>query len=662
MRRIFIIILFFAVRFGVYAQDGVVHQLDSVEVDASKISSNITGSVPEQTFSRNVANGLGFVSVADAVKYFAGVNVRDYGGIGGMKTVSVRNLGAQHTAVSYDGITISDTQAGQIDIGRFSMDNIATLSLSLGQSSDQMQSARHYASGGVLSLNTEMPKFINRNYSFVVALRGGSFGEVSPLLHYWRKIGSHTVFSAFGEYMRADGCYPFTLTNGGVKTKEYRHNTDIYSWQGETNIYHTFRDSSVVQIKTYYYSSKRGLPGTVILYVNDSKETLWDENFFVQSSWNKNFDKKWKLRIRGKYNHSWNRYEDMDVKYTDGKQTDVNRQNEYYLSSTLGYEPISGFSLALAEDLSLNNLHNNIGYEVNSEPANPIRYSSLTAFSARSQNSRLLLDGNVVFTWMHDYIEYGDEPSNKHRISPSLSASYRILSNESLFLRAMFKSTFRVPSFNDLYYRRIGARTLVPEKALEYNLGVAWSKQISRQFKISTTVDGYYNSVHDKIVAFPTAYVWKMANFGRVHITGFDFTFGSDIKIADLWNASMTLSYTHQKAIDKTDKTLARYDSQIPYTPENNGGGTFMLCTPWFHIGYSVQAMGKRYSMPQNTSEYLMRAYWEHNVNVSREMKFHGCSLTLSLSVLNIGNEQYEIIQYYPMPGRSWQASATLRI
>lgn len=31
------------------------------------------------------------------------------------------------------------------------------------------------------------------------------------------------------------------------------------------------------------------------------------------------------------------------------------------------------------------------------------------------------------------------------------------------------------------------------------------------------TVDGYYNDVTDKIVAFPTTYAWKMANYGKVH-------------------------------------------------------------------------------------------------------------------------------------------------
>ncbi len=37
-------------------------------------------------------------------------------GAGGMKTVSLRGLGSQHTGVIYDGIMLSDVQTGQVDL------------------------------------------------------------------------------------------------------------------------------------------------------------------------------------------------------------------------------------------------------------------------------------------------------------------------------------------------------------------------------------------------------------------------------------------------------------------------------------------------------------------------------------------------------------------
>lgn len=83
--------------------------------------------------------------------------------------------------------------------------------------------------------------------------------------------------------MRADGNYPFTLVNGKYVTEEKRNNSDIYSWQGEATLYHTFKDGGEVDVKGYYFNSRRGLPGAVTLYNPISDETLWDENAFVQA-------------------------------------------------------------------------------------------------------------------------------------------------------------------------------------------------------------------------------------------------------------------------------------------------------------------------------------------------------------------------------------------
>ena len=89
---------------------------------------------------------------------------------------------------------------------------------------------------------------------------------------------------------------------------------------------------------------------------------------------------------------------------------------------------------------------------------------------------------------------------------------------------------FRVPTFNDLYYLRVGNTRLKPEKAMQYNVGLTWSGQLSYLFSyLNVTVDGYYNRVKDKIVALPTLYVWKMMNFGEASIGGIDANLSVEI-------------------------------------------------------------------------------------------------------------------------------------
>lgn len=629
-------------------------QLDSVLVVSHRVSSSVKEGKPVQQMDREAIERLGLQNLSDVVKRFAGANVRDYGGIGGMKTVSVRNLGAHHTAVSYDGITISNTQAGQIDIGRYSLDNLQLVSLSIGDGIDLMQSARHYASAGVLSIQSERPHFDSKDWALRLRVKGGSFGQVAPSLRYWQKLGTQTSLSVDGSYLRADGSYPFTLINGPLRTKEHRSNSDISSWRGEVNLYHSLNTGGELSGKVSWYYSERGLPGSVILYRGVGNERLWDEDFFAQATFEQPFGQHWKLKSHLKYTHSWNSYEDTNVKYAGGKQVDVNRQDEFYGSVIAGWQPIKGLSLSMAEDLSYNTLKNNINTGNNAQPALPKRLTSLTSLALRFQWHRLSADANVVGTYATEQVEIGPEPSDRHRLSPSVSLSYRLFDEHHLYLRAMYKSTFRMPTFNDLYYLRMGNTGLRPEKAREYNVGLTWSGHLPwQQVFVSATVDGYYNDVDDKIVAFPSTYVWRMANFGKVHIYGLDATVGIETPLYKGFGAGFTATYTYQNATDELPSSPT-YGSQLPYTPKHSGSGSLLLRSPWVNIGYSYLFQGKRWASSQNIRDYEMPPFTEHTLTISRDFRFKSWRMSLQGTIHNLTDKQYEVIRYYPMPGRSW--------
>lgn len=623
-------------------------QIEGVTVTGQRISHVITSGKPIQQIDKEELEQLGLTNLADAVKRFAGTNVRDYGGIGGMKTVSVRNLGSQHTAVSYDGITVSNTQAGQIDIGRYSLDNVQSVSLAIGENGDILQTARHLASAGVLYINTEKPHFdYGNNYSFRIRVKGGSFGLINPSLRYWQKLGKKTSLSLNGDYMRADGIYSFKLVNGKYVTKEKRYNSDIYTWRGEANLYHTINKGEL-NVKAYWFYSERGLPGSVVLYNQNANERLWDEDFFTQANLKKRLTDKWSLSASLKYAHTWN-------KYIDWQGIDINRQNEYYASATICWRPIRNITLSLAEDFAYNNLRSNM-----EEAAQPKRYTSLTAIMGKYSNKRLDVQAGLIGTFITENVLSGETPEDRKRLSPTLSVSYRLLKSDALYLRAMLKKTFRVPTFNDMYYYQVGTRNLVPEKANEYNIGITWQGKVFKFMKyMSLTIDGYYNDIKDKIVAYPTMYVWKMANFGKVRMYGLNTTFATELTVTPNINVTLTAAYSLQNCIDVTDPNTLYYKTQIPYTPKNTGNGSILVRSPWINISYSVTGCGERYSIQQNTPEYRLDSYWEHSMSASREFKMKKCKLNLQAAITNITNEQYEIIKYYPMPGRSWSVTGT---
>ena len=632
------------------------HQLDAVTVTARRMPAKISSATSVQVFRKEDLKNMGLQNMGDAVKRFAGTNVRDYGGIGGIKTVSVRNLGAAHTAVSYDGVAISNTQAGQIDIGRFSLDNVSSLSLAIGHEDQMLQSARLFASAGVLNIETEKPHFDDGRNSFTqIQMRGGSFGYLTPSLRHWQKLGERTRLSVDANYQRAHGEYPFELKNGQLTTREKRINSDIEVLQGEANLFHTFHDEGELNVKAYYYHSERGLPGAVILYNNASDERLCDENFFVQARYKKVFGPKWTLQAQGKYNYSWNRYEDTGAQYAGGKQTDTNRQQEYYLSASVLYQPVEGWSLSLSQDGFINRQHTN-----GTNSPEPIRYSSLTALNARYQRGGLKLSGTLVGTYITEQVKAGNTPEDRKRLSPTLSASWQPWEDELFFVRAMYKHTFRVPTFNDLYYLRVGNTNLKPEKATEYTLGVTWSGTPFRFTDfVSLTVDGYFNHVDDKIIAFPSTYVWKMQNYGTVHITGIDVTLATAIPLSQKTSMNLSGNYSWQQALDITNQEAKNYRHQLPYTPEHNGNVSATLEMPWVNVGYTVTMVGKRYYLAQNIKANEIEGYNEHTATLWREFKFKKCGLRMQAEVINLTDTQYDVIKYYPMPGRSWRMTGT---
>jgi outer membrane cobalamin receptor len=83
---------------------------------------------------------------------------------------------------------------------------------------------------------------------------------------------------------------------------------------------------------------------------------------------------------------------------------------------------------------------------------------------------------------------------------------------------------------------------------------------------------------------------------------------------------------------------------------------------PWFNVGYTVLMQGERWSMAQNTPQYRLKPYWEQSITLSRDIQLNKTSLHIQASLQNLTDEQYEIIRYYPMPGRHFVASATMTL
>lgn len=638
-----------------------VYDIQEVVVTENYRNSETRSTAPLQILSQKKLASLNALQVSDAVKFFSGVTVKDYGGIGGLKTVSVRSLGAAHTAVSYNGMTLSDCQNGQIDIGRLSLENVDMLSLANGQSDQIFQAARLFASAAVLNIRTSTPKFEeNRPVNGKLAMRGGSFGLLNPSAHVNVRLGDRWSMHVDGEWLYSNGQYPYLLHYGSAGTdsvsRERRQNTDVNNLRAEAMFYGSFSDTDEMQVQVYYYGSERGLPGATIYYntLNFSSQRLWDNTCFAQVHYKKDWD-KWAFRVDGKYNFGYTRYLDPTMLNSAGREENTYRQQEYYVSAGGLYKIIPNLSVSLNTDAFVNTLWADL-----TDFSFPMRYSWLTALAVKYVSNRVLATGSLLATLTEEQVRNGQSADIPFRLSPYASVSVQPFGRVDLRVRAFYKNIFRLPTFNDLYYGRIGNPDLKPETTNQYNLGLTYSVRIGHYVPLlSFTADAYHNDVRDKIVAFPSKniYTWTMLNYGKVSINGLDLTGEAAFYPWEKIGLSIGGTYTYQRALNVTDPDSREYGHQIPYTPRVSGSGKAALETPWVNLAYSVVWSGHRYAVNQNYAENRVPGYSDHSLSASRTFHIGRMELACSVECLNLGGKNYEVVRYFPMPGRSWRAS-----
>ena len=66
---------------------------------------------------------------------------------------------------------------------------------------------------------------------------------------------------------------------------------------------------------------------------------------------------------------------------------------------------------------------------------------------------------------------------------------------------------------------------------------------------------------------------------------------------------------------------------------------------------YSFIYTGERYEAVANIPENYARPWYTHDLGLSKEFTFGGWQLRATVEVNNLFNQQYEVVQCYPMPG-----------
>ncbi|MFC5284628.1 TonB-dependent receptor [Pedobacter alpinus] len=589
-------------------------------------------------------------NVADAIRNFAGVIIKDYGGIGGLKTVSVRSLGANHTGVQYDGINIGDAQTGQIDLGKLMLDNIESISLNLAQPDDLLTNARSFASASLIVIKTKAPSFdAGRTNKLMLKYTGGSFGLINPVLQYDQKINANWTFNVNSSLQKAVGNYRFQVIGDGSDTLSTRENAKINALQLDAGLRGGVGENGLLEIRANYYDSERGLPNAVIFYNPAGRQRLWNKDFYTQARFTQRLNEKWNLLLCTKYSRNYTRYNDPDYLNQIGELDNTYIQNEFYQSAATTYQPVKNLTFNYAADVFVTTLYTNLfGY------AYPTRHTILQVLGGKYQLKKITIEGNVLNTYIKEKVKTGNVSPERTIFSPTISIGYQ--ATPSLTVRSFYKDVFRYPTFNDLYFTNFGNRKLNPERASQYNVGLVYDKFTNQKFSwYSLSSDFYYNHIKDKIISLPNKdlFIWTMYNLGKVAIYGIDFSGKANYNFNKNLLLETSLNYTFQKALDKTNPTESVYNNQIPYTPQHTISFNTGIQKNRWGVFYNQIFSSGRYYLGDNTPEYFVKGFSVSDISTNYRTKLYNKPLMLTAEVNNIFNLNYSIIRSFPMPGTS---------
>lgn len=575
-----------------------IHHSDSLEAATVSVEKGITVSRKETILTQNT------ITLSEALASSAALQVNDNGGLAGIKSVSLRGLGSAHTNIYIDGIRSANVQSGQNDLGMFDLTYVSSIIIDYAQNS--------------ININTERPTFENCPIRAKVRMYGGSFGTYLPSMRLDFRVTDKIALSANASGTFSEGNYPNgdNLKRINNDIRRIRTGVDMFGKMSIGN-YH---------IKASYIDTERGTPGS-LEWPSDDRQA--DMNAYLQGSTTLCLSDLYTLRLSTKGSFD-------KIYYTSVWGDSSYGQTEVQLNSVQEFRITDWWRLSFAADFTWDNLK--------STSYNMDRFSCLTALASTFTAGKFAADIALEYCLASD-------KGQKIRDAFSPSANLRYVILDGLEIMAFGRRMYRIPVFNELYYTGYGNPELLPEDAWTWNIGADLDRQIDDNWKITGGLHGFYTTLTDKIISAPTEEdpnIWMPINIGKVCSAGFDAKAGTDFTHGK-WIAGLNVGYSYLSSIDRTPDSYS-YGSQVPYTSRHSLSASGKLNWDGWEIAAAFNLRsgyaGSAGPLPDwNTTD----------ITLSKVIKTAKAgSFCLKLTSRNIGDNRYELVAGYPMPGRSF--------
>ena len=645
MRIIFVFFIFIAA--PSFGQKPAIQELQEINISYSLDS--ISSKKKWEEMETSEIEALQAEDAADLIQKLTGTSIKSYGGLGGLKTVSSRGLGAKHSAIIADGFNIQNTQNGQINLGQIHTDNITHISGGSARKPMLMLPVSAQVSGSIFLVETFENYFGNAGLQYRTLGKLGSFnqkGTYSALKFTNKKI----LLCAHGSFRNADGTYPYTIPNGDLTINGIRQNNDYQDNSFGATIGFKGRNS-IVRMGYLQKNFNQGLPGAIIFYntFSDERMTSGEQNIFVDYVLKKN-----KYFFRGflKLNKNELLYKDPDyLGQIGGLQ--VRYENKTLQIGTSG-------GVELSENLKIHFGLEQVTSELNvsdSSFARPRRIHNYgligLTFNLKHQ---LHLKAQLAAQYITEENTVAGGEGEQFRLNPFIELTTKEFKH-NLKLSLWYRSSFRMPTFNELYYKNIGNINLEPEEAHQINYTWSLLPIQKNNFEMYLRNNLYINLVENKIVAIPTQnlFVWSIQNIDKARVYGLDIKTGMEWKLSADWKAAMSASYSLQKALDITDRSAPTFRHQIAYIPLHTSNIDLSMNYRGAGIRFSNHLVSSRYCLNENIANNKVDGFLISSISAFYNLKLpNHHSINMRFTVKNLLDNSYAYMRSYVMPGRNY--------
>jgi outer membrane cobalamin receptor len=474
--RLLVGFLFFYVSFSLNSQE------DTTRFEGVTIVGNHKLIHDQGHYDRSEITALAPADLGVLLKRVAGATIADYGGIGSMKTLSVRGLGSTHAGLIVNGYPRSNPQNSQVDFSQIQLDNIEEATVLLGPSNQLEIPVSSRMKGSIIALSTFEQTFAKQPFGLRLSSTVGSFGRKE--IHSSLKVGNEKSFLSFSGNLRGyEGDFAYDLPYSNQDVMRRRENNDLTShffslgggkkWRTGNNQVHRVRFFGNLN------HIDRSLPGAIILYTQSSTEHLLTQTKNIGADYSY-IGEKLKLRTFLSSGNDQLRYRDPDY-YNQQGFIDNQYQNQFYQTGLNGSWKFERFLLDFGNDLRFDDLWSS------KELGEPKRLVNIGMIGGKMNLKYFDINASLFHHYIYDQNNSDEHHKQYNRLNPQLSITTSDKLLDQLQFSLWYKLSSRAPSFNELYFSQIGNTSLLPEESEQTNLGYTW---IWKQKKLSGSLKG----------------------------------------------------------------------------------------------------------------------------------------------------------------------------